>query len=242
MTKVSDEMLMALADGELDPETAATVQRSVETDPALQRRLAEFRRSRRIAKQAVSGVLDEAGPTRLVAAVGSGGRSRPLRPALLPVGAALAASVAGFVVAWAIFQRPAMPPLLPTEEIARLMEATPSSDETVPLAGNAGSVKITASYPVPDGTCRSFAARTAGGEGEPSAWQGVACRHDGSWTVDLMVADRIADDGGGFQPASDQATQSIDAFLDAAGAGERLDAAAEDALRAGGWQSGAQQR
>lgn len=243
MTKVTDEMLMALADGELDQGTAASVRRSVEADPALGRRLAEFQQARRIAKQAFAGVLDEPVPERLVVSVGADrrwpdARSARLKRAWLPIGAALAASVAGFVVAWTIFERPPTAPSLPLEEIARLMETTPSSERTVQLPGDLGSLQVTASYPVPDGICRTFAARSGGAE--PAAWRGIACRHGRTWAIEVVVADRVA--GTGFLPASDQITQTIDAFLDAAGAGERLDATAEDALRASGWQSGAQQR
>jgi hypothetical protein len=115
------------------------------------------------------------------------------------------------------------------------MDIAPSGERIALLAGNAGSLQVTGSYPVADGVCRTFAARGGGADG--SGWRGVACRHDRSWAVEVLVADVAANNGGGFMPASDQATQTIDAFLDAAGAGERLDAAAERQLRESDWQT-----
>ena len=98
--KVTDEMLMALADGELDRETALDVRHAVEADPALARRLAEFERTRTLAKQAFDGVLEEPVPLHLVAALGRGERSpKPAaRRVWLPVGAAIAASAAAFAL------------------------------------------------------------------------------------------------------------------------------------------------
>src|SRR5687767_14222937 len=99
--KASDEMLMAFVDGELDEATAEALRRTVDADPALLRRLADFHRTRALAKSAFAGVLDEEVPERLFAAV------RPQAPRLavlrlprlrwgwLPVGAAVAGSIAG---------------------------------------------------------------------------------------------------------------------------------------------------
>ena len=127
--KVTDEMLMALADGELDRETALKVRHTIEADPALGVRLAEFERTRKLAKQAFDGVLEEPAPLRLVAALGRGERSP--KPAAwrvwLPVGAAIAASAATFALGMLLasdLRRGPGP--LDAQELASLLENVPS--------------------------------------------------------------------------------------------------------------------
>lgn len=248
--KVTDEMLMALADGELDGATAAGVTRALESDPALRRRLAEFERTRILAKDAFRGVLDEAVPERLLAVVAAnenrrpraGGWRLPSFGTWLPVGVALAATIGAFALGTALAPdlRRGDPSLPPTsQEIAGLLETTPSGEaRTWPDGGEAdggGSFEAVASYEVPGGICRSF--RLSGGTAEASEWQGIACHHGEAWNVEMLVAGSgLAGDDGLFSTASDRATQSIDTFLDAMGAGASLDAAAERELLENGWQ------
>jgi hypothetical protein len=242
--KVTDEMLMSLVDGELDEETALGVMRSVDADPALRRRLAEFQETRVLAKQAFGAVLEEPVPARLVAAVGKAGRGGPIgwpwpTSIWLPIGAAVAASVAGFAVATALMAPRDVPALLPdSQEIASLLQTTPTG-EARPWADKRGApgsgvFQATGSYPFPEGVCRAFSLSTSAADA--IEWRGVACHHGEVWNVEIIVAGQGLDESGFFSTASDRATQSIDAFLDAMGAGGALDATAEQRYIESGWQ------
>jgi anti-sigma factor RsiW len=234
MTKVTDEMLMALADGELDPETAAAVMRSVEADPLLRARLEDFRRTRALAKEAFGDVLSEEMPARLVDTVRR--QRRPPRSWSFggglwgPLTGALAASVAGFVLAALILGQPGTPLMAGDPQLAAALDAAPSG--TVQPWHGTGTVRLSATYLASDGVCRSFTASSDG-----AAWRGVACRRpdvSDAWQVEVAVSDRAAS-ADAFIPASDRATRIIDAFLDVAGADQALDAAAEAQLMQNGW-------
>ena len=239
--KVSDEMLMALTDGELDADTAESVAQAVSADPALQARLAEFELTRRLAKGAFASVLEEPVPPRLVAALG-GSRSADRKPhpsrRWWPFGAAVAAGIAGFAIASLLGEIPQGAGTLPdTRAIAQLLKSTPSG-ETIAWRGDsgsaAGSFAATGSFAVPDGVCRTFTL-----EEEPAdagEWRGVACHQGELWSVEILVAGAAPEQSGFFSTASERATQSIDAFLDAMGAGGALEAAEEAALMANNWR------
>lgn len=66
---VTDEMLMAFADGELDETESARLASAIEADPALAARLEEFRRSRTASRAALAPLIDEPVPAALDAAV-----------------------------------------------------------------------------------------------------------------------------------------------------------------------------
>jgi len=120
--------------------------------------------------------------------------------------------------------------LPPEAEIAAALDRVASGEELTLKDGRL--IQPTATYTAAHGVCRSFAVT---GTSTDANFRGVACRHDGGWHVELAVAERGHDSE--FVPASDRATQSIDAFLDAVGAGESLDGPAEQRLRQSGWKA-----
>ncbi|MEG0879822.1 MAG: hypothetical protein RSH52_00935 [Janthinobacterium sp.] len=65
MTQFSDEILMAFADGELDPDTSAQVKAAVAGDAAMGQRVAQHRAMREDVYASFSPILDEAVPQRL---------------------------------------------------------------------------------------------------------------------------------------------------------------------------------
>jgi hypothetical protein len=239
MSKVTEEMLMAYADGELDGETAGQVARAVKADTALGERLLQFEVTRKAAKDAYRSVLEEPVPAVLVAAVRDSGEAR--QPArwwpwpVVPAFALAAAAAAGFLVAIPILDKAVdgFGPVGLDAEIATVLE-TASSGEFRLLARGVG-VLPTATYLAPEGVCRKFEVRR--GPDATTVWHEIACRHDGVWEIELAVADHAgATPDGKIAPASDRAAQSIDTFLDAIGAGETLDEGTERDLRDHGWQ------
>ena len=65
---VSDETLMAFADGEVDPATRAIVEAAMRDDPEVRRRVAHHQALREVVKGAFAAVIDEPVPQRLIAA------------------------------------------------------------------------------------------------------------------------------------------------------------------------------
>ena len=66
---LTDEMLMAFADGELDDSLASAVERALAEDPAGRQQIAAFMRSRRLTRQALTTADALAVPPALAAQV-----------------------------------------------------------------------------------------------------------------------------------------------------------------------------
>ncbi|MEN9063453.1 anti-sigma factor family protein [Ponticoccus litoralis] len=62
--KLTDEILMAYADGELDASTARAVEAAIETDPEVAERVALFGDTARVLKQAAQARPEPPCPTR----------------------------------------------------------------------------------------------------------------------------------------------------------------------------------
>jgi hypothetical protein len=220
----SDEILMAFADGELDAATRDEVAEAARSDAAVAARIAAFRASREAVREAFAGVIAAPVPQRLIrgATRPAGGnvvpfRARPLRGGTM---LAMAASVAGVAVlgGYLAGQSGTPPGLLAAgPELVAALETQPSG------AAPGGGTRVTGSYAVPGGVCRSF---ERPGEG----LRGLACKRGEAWQVELAVAA-----SGGTAPASDRAGAAIDAALDALGAPAPLTVEEEAALRARRW-------
>jgi len=65
---LSDEILMAFADGELEEPTAAAIAKAMAEDPAVAKRVMDFQQSRRLTRSALSAALPDV-PPELQAAV-----------------------------------------------------------------------------------------------------------------------------------------------------------------------------
>ena len=65
---ISDEQVMAYVDGELDAQTRNEVERAMESDPEVARRVARQRALRNKLRAAFNNVLNEPVPDRLVSA------------------------------------------------------------------------------------------------------------------------------------------------------------------------------
>lgn len=243
--EITDEMLMAYADGEASPAEAARVEAAL-GDPKMEARLALFDGTRRLSAEAFPPQpVPDALRARIEAMVATGGRpANDARPAVETAGnvvalrqpataaprrqafMAMAASVLGLAIgvgaffAGAEFGSPATPAGGPgVAQLAGLpldgALAAPS-DTTTNLDGTA--LRTVASFRGAGGElCREFAV-----EAERTV-SGVACRREGAWEVDFAVAS--LPDAGGYAPAS--GNEALDAYLSGIDAGAPLDAAAE---------------
>jgi anti-sigma factor RsiW len=214
--KVSDEMLMAFVDGELEAQAFEEVARAVAADPALAQRADAFRTSRDAAREAFGPVMAEPVPGRLVDAIlqrnpgdHAASRRRGLMRSALPLAAsvALAAGLGGYLLGRAA--APDASPLLGGPALADAVGTTPAGEQrTVRIAGRDVAVTALADYAVDGGLCRTFEAVPAASD----AARGIGCRFGETWHIDIAVA---LPDGNGFTPASSASVASLDAYLDA---------------------------
>ena len=225
--EVSDEMLMALADGEMEDADAMALRARIARDSALAARYAVFADTREALRDAfVQGPV----PGRLVAAVHAVSaaqddaaprvvemRSRRLIRAVWPM--ALAASlVVGVGIGWGLRDAPPSAPGL--QEVAEALAGV-STGETADVAG-LGTARVLGTFETERGLCRLIVA-------EAGPTRLVACQTPEGWQVALSVSDG---GGEGYRAASGVGTEMIDRFLDALGAGAALDPVAEaEALR-----------
>jgi hypothetical protein len=226
MTEVSDEMLMAFADGELDPESAGDVARAVGADPALARRVEAFRASRVLARDSLAVQLGEPVPDHLVAAImkpANTGRGQGRTRTLLPLAAtlALAAGLGGYMLGG----RDSAQGLLTADPAVSAALERSLTGETVDLDGR--TAKVLATFRTKAGICRSF---SLSGDG-PVPVRGLGCRSGQGWRIAMAVADAGGD---GFSPAAGAA--GLDALLDELEAEGPLDASAEQEIKTSGWE------
>lgn len=247
-----DLSLMAYADGELDPATAAAVERAMAEDKRVAARVAAFAETRKAAKSAYSAELREPLPAALVERVTAAIRkaspettapgnvaSLPLRRAgragsqprwSLPLAACVAA-LAGLFLGYlmADWDRPDSGPGLGIEGISRaaltgMLNSVPSGQVARLPAGN-GNVQLIASFRDGGGAlCREFS--LAAESAAPVV--AVACRQAQEWHLTFAAAAPRED--GSYSTAS--SVHVADAYLEAIHAGQPLTEAEEKAALA----------
>lgn len=241
---VTDEMLMAYVDGELDADAAAAVERAMRADPAVGDAVMRARSLRERVREAYDPVLSEPVPERLAsiapvrapAAHGFGVRSRHsgrTRGAWRgPQWAAMAASLLlGVLLAPRLHEAIAPEQLQATPEglvadgaLARALDTQLAAEPAV-----AGEVELGLSFRGSDGRyCRSFALPA-------QALAGLACRGaGGAWRVAAISESAPAD--GELRLASTPLPPAVLAEIDARLVEDPLDAAGERAARDAGWE------
>jgi hypothetical protein len=250
---ISDEELMAYADGELDGaefvSRRASLEAALQSDPALARRLAEHRQLRQQLRALHVDVLEEAVPERLLAAA----RARPgatvtdlnavrtakaaaQRPARrVPIWSALAASVliAAGVGYIAYLQRGGNPLELKNGELlasAGLDHAL--NQQLAGTAPGAGLAQMGVSFRARNGQyCRSFVLNQA----HPVA--GLACHQAQSWHIKALApTTSAAGSADGYRLAASELPPTVRSKIEELIAGDPLDAAAEAQARQAQWR------
>ena len=255
MTRVSDDMLMAYADDELDPKERERIEKLLASDPEARERLAMFTETTRLARQSFDQVLTEPVPERLIQQIrGTEERKVEVREkqtfaerlretmasflqpsyafaavAVLAVGAVL-----GLTVAPSLVSRDAQVPLLADDtrdpELHLALESAPSGDLVELVDGDAGGERqIIPLVTFRDRTgryCREFE-EVAQLDGQSTATFGVACRtDDGVWQNEILLTNDLANPGGNV-------AANGDAYEMAAGETDLSIDAIVDALRDG---------
>jgi anti-sigma factor RsiW len=252
---ISDEKLMAYADGELDAVERAQVEAAIDADPSLARRVESHRALRLKVSSAHDSVLDEPVPERLLNAVRgmstaapdnrvvNFGRDRAARGQDKTVvraawgltqWAAIAASVAvGIVVGRGVLMSPR--PSIGTEGgklVARAALDEALTNQLASEQSRSASVQIGVTFRAKGGElCRTFSIRQA------DTLSGVACREASAWSVRVLArADGAQTQPGNYQQAGSEMPAAVRAAVDAEIADEPLDAAAEAAAQKNRWK------
>jgi hypothetical protein len=241
--KISDEMLMAYADGELDPLARAEIEATMARDPEVARAVQRHRAAAAKIRAAYDGVLEEPVPDRLAALLAGHGTepvidlparrgSGPLAVGRrrLPAWAAMAASLAVGLLVGILASRETAAPYRGVDGalVARgQLDAALDSQLASATADDSG-VRIGISFRNRDGDyCRTFHL-----QGD-AALAGLACRSGRAWQLQVLAAAPLRD--GELRPAAAMPIAVLQA-VDAAIEGEPLDAAAEAAARDGDWR------
>jgi hypothetical protein len=230
---ISDETLMAYADGELDAAGRASVEAAMQEDPEIGKRVARHRALREAMRGAFSAVLNEPVPDRLMQAA----RGQTAAPAALRrwQPAAMAASLLlglglGFL-AWhgsgGVLIRPgAGGGLVASATLAESLSTQLSDDrpaDRVVVAGLSFRNK-SGDY------CRTF--HSTGSD----ASSGLACREGTDWKIKALAqSPRAAVNSGNFRTAAAEDSPAIRAAVEGSIDGEPLDHAGEIAAREAGW-------
>jgi len=248
---VSDETLMAYADGEADAATRAIIEAAMREDPEVRRRIAEHRAMRETMQGAFSAVLDEPVPQRLIDAA----RGRTAAPAgnvvdladarraaasRSPVGirsrrpAAMAASLL-VGVALGYLGLHGASPLVKTSPSGELLAgAGLAAALTNQLSEDRspGLVAITGlSFRAKTGDyCRTFSLA-----GTHSS-SGLACREGDGWKIKVLAQSPPAPaSSSNFRPAASDDPPAVRAAVEESIDGEPLDRAGEITARQAGW-------
>jgi hypothetical protein len=240
--KLTDEELMAYADGEMSAIDAKRIEAAMAEDSALAARVARFRAVRRALHTAYDSVLSEPVPERLRALLGDVAANEPAPPIDFaahrekrqtrfgpPAWAAMAASlVLGVLVGRAVL--PSGDLLIDDgryagADLARVLDTRLASD----AANQSDATRIGLTFRANDGSiCRTFthAARAR-------STSGLACRDENRWAVQVAVH---GDGQGEFRQAGADAPAILDA-VDAMISGDAFDADQERASRDRNWSA-----
>lgn len=238
MNPVTDEMLMAYADGELDPPVRADMERALAADPALAERLRAHVALRARLRLAFEPELDEPVPERLrraAATEAAGANLAARRP-----GAAndawwrwggLAASVLAGVLIGRLWPA-AGPPgdvaaLGDGRLVARGAVAQALSTQRAAAPSQGAPVAVQLSFVDRSGVyCRTFSTATLAG---------LACRSGAEWQLHLLAGAEPAA-AGALRQAASALPPAVLGAVDQRMADRPLDAAAEQEALRRGWQ------
>jgi hypothetical protein len=251
---VSDETLMAYADGEVDEATRAIIEAAMRENPEVRRRIAEHRALREAMQGAFSAVLDEPVPQRLIdaargqTAAPAGGHVVDLAGARRAVAgqapgrllswqpAAMAASVLVGVALGYVGWHSAKPlvttsssgELLAGAGLAEALSNQLSEDRSPGLAAITGL-----SFRAKTGDyCRTFSLSGS------HASSGLACHEGVGWTIKVLAqSPTAASNSSNFRRAASADPPAVRAAVEESIDGEPLDRAGEIAARQGNWSA-----
>ena len=236
--EVSDDMLMALADGELTGPDASKLLARIKANPDLAARYAVFTATADALRQAMDPgpVPDHLISTVLTAPTGAdtaaatpGATVIPLRrkgpvaramgwPMALAASVTLAAGIGGFLAG-----QSTAPGATGSIDMAAAALSSAATGDVVTLA-DGSTARALGSFTTDLGLCRMIAVDGS----DMHRDRAIVCRDDTGTTTGWRTALSVTEGGTSqFLPASDVAVEMIDTFLDVIGAGPALTASEE---------------
>ncbi|MDO5368956.1 anti-sigma factor [Paracoccus sp. (in: a-proteobacteria)] len=231
--QITDEILMAFVDDELEARQSREVRAALARDPRLQARLRVFTKTRRVLRDAAASphpLADDAALIVRVRAAGTAPAATPFpRPPSVPPPpnhnrrplGAIAAALAAAVVGLCLWQWGGPAPGLSEAQLAALNGL--ASGESRGLPGGESVVMIASFLMAGETLCREYETRSAG-----TATLMIACREDDGWSRRFTMSMTEAE---GYVPASG-GIEALDAFLAESAAGAPLGPEEEAALLA----------
>jgi hypothetical protein len=249
---ISNETLMAYADGELDAAARANVEAAMLQDPEIAERVARHRALRETMRGAFSAVLNEPVPDRLIeAARGQSAAPRSAvadlsvaretarrRNSAAPRGwqpAAMAASLLlGLGLGFLAWHGPRGALIRPGVDGGLVAGATLAEALSTQLSDDRSAQRVAVtglSFRDKSGNyCRTFSLTGT------DASSGLACREGADWRIEALAqSPRAAANSGNYRAAASEDSAAIRAAVEASIDGEPLDRAGEIAARRAGW-------
>jgi hypothetical protein len=249
---ISDETLMAYADGELDAAARAAVESAMREDPQIEKRVAAHRTLRLKVQEAYSAELSEGVPERLLTAARGAastqrnkvvnlqdaraamerGKPRPLPAQWRTAGTIAASVIAGVGLGFFIWGHAGSPLVRSAGGalVARGQLAKALSNQLAADRAPNSAVHIGVSFRAKSGDyCRTFA---LSGAVSPS---GLACRHGEEWQVQALTQEPGTVSGSDYRTAGSAMSATILKSVEEQISGEPLDQAGERAARQRGW-------
>jgi len=250
---VTEEMIMAYADGELDEAGRAEVEATMAEDADVARQVEAHRKLRASFAGVLGGVLNEPVPERLIAAAKRSPnapsaqvvelakfRAKPEAPATrraprwVQWGAIAATLVVGVMVGRVWLTAPTAPMAVGPggQMAARGALATALNDQLASSGANASKpVVIGVSFRSNAGQyCRTFQVNQGQG------LTGLACREPRGWAVRMAMASPAQAATTGYRTAASETPAPVLDAVQGLIAGEPLDAKAEAAAKAADWR------
>lgn len=226
--KLSDEMLQAYFDGELDLVARAEIEAAIARDPGLARIAERHRSSRAPAPAAALPTAQPAAPAERVQAAAPPAVAAP-RPQLPPWVVPAAALALGLVVGRFTLTGAEAPYAESESGLVARGELTWALTGQLASDAGTGTVRIGSSFRDRSGAyCRTFRLQ------HEAPFAGLACRVGEDWQLQLLAAATPVEGDAGESAAMPMTVlQAVDAAID----GEPLDAAAEIAARDSHWQA-----
>lgn len=246
---ISDETLMAYADGEADAATRAQIEAAMQADPEIGRRVAHHRALREALSGAGASVLDEPVPERLIAAARgrtsatgtvidlsrareSAARRAPAvwrgwQPAAMAASllVGLALGYWGWHGSTGLIQANSGGGLVAGAALAQVLSTQLADDRSPARVATTGL-----SFRSKSGAyCRTFALTGA------DASSGLACREARAWTIKVLAQSPSSGGSADYRAAGSELSPAIRAAIEASMEGEPLDHAGEVAARQAGW-------
>jgi hypothetical protein len=249
---ITDELLVAFVDGELDAAQREMVGAILERDPALQRRAAEMRLSCDLLREAFPLQPPDRVPERIDATARrlagacaqhsrhAGRESRFPRKHAVAAGLLVCAAVSAAYFAWQRAEptrqmATALAQIDPDNPLYALLESTPSA-LAIHVPQEDAVLRAILTFRAEDGRfCREFEILASSG-----ASTGVACRDDGKWRTEVLLSAAAAPPSSQYYtPAAGSDDPAIAEAVEKLMQGEPMSAREEAEVLTHGWRTAA---